>query len=231
MGVIQIHQNNFYLNQRSYTLYCIPTAAIKPDQRQISAAFSPPLLPFIMHGSPTTGYTSRHIRGISRHTCTWQVLAVVWVATALAAGGIGWLAGARGWHASSGTFSGSSSGRLADPGRASSTPCALAAGRAVTSVPMANEQPPLLRRPAVLLFGDSLTERCFDAEGGWGAALAHRLARKADVLSRGFGGYNSRWAALALEEVLSQLADARQRVLLATLWLGANDAALPDRSA
>ena len=41
----------------------------------------------------------------------------------------------------------------------------------------ANDQPPLLRRPAVLLFGDSLTERCFE-EGGWGAALAHHFARK-----------------------------------------------------
>lgn len=36
----------------------------------------------------------------------------------------------------------------------------------VRSLPMANEQPPLARRPVVLLFGDSLTERSLDPEGG-----------------------------------------------------------------
>lgn len=96
---------------------------------------------------------------------------------------------------------------------------------------MANEQPEVLRRPVVLLFGDSLTERCFEPDGGWGAALAHHFGRKADVLSRGFAGYNSRWASLALGPVLQQLREQGSTVLLATLWLGANDAALPDRSA
>jgi hypothetical protein len=35
-----------------------------------------------------------------------------------------------------------------------------------------------LHRPVVLLFGDSLTERSMDPEGGWGATLAHFFARK-----------------------------------------------------
>lgn len=43
---------------------------------------------------------------------------------------------------------------------------------------MANSQPPVLRRAVALLFGDSLTERSFDSEGGWGAGLAHHFARK-----------------------------------------------------
>jgi lysophospholipase L1-like esterase len=66
---------------------------------------------------------------------------------------------------------------------------------------MANEQPPVLARPAVLLFGDSLTERSLDPEGGWGAVVAHHFARKVDVINRGFGGYNSRWALPVLEQV------------------------------
>lgn len=36
---------------------------------------------------------------------------------------------------------------------------------------------------------------------------------------------------LAQTQVLAQLAAAKQHVLFATLWLGANDAAMPDRSA
>jgi hypothetical protein len=35
----------------------------------------------------------------------------------------------------------------------------------------------VVHRPKVILFGDSLTERSFDA-GGWGAALAHNYSRK-----------------------------------------------------
>lgn len=44
--------------------------------------------------------------------------------------------------------------------------------------PTDSSLPPLLQRPRILLFGDSLTERSFDPEGGWGASLAHRYARK-----------------------------------------------------
>lgn len=96
---------------------------------------------------------------------------------------------------------------------------------------MANDQRPVLVRPAILLFGDSLTERSLDPAGGWGAAMAHHFGRKADVVNRGFGGYNTRWALPLLDEVLAQVVVAKQRLLLATLWFGANDAALPDRSA
>eukprot|EP00775_Hariotina_reticulata_P015398 gene15398-biopygen16972 len=99
------------------------------------------------------------------------------------------------------------------------------------SIPMANQQPPCLERPVVLLFGDSLTERSFDPEGGWGASLAHHYVRKVDVLNRGFGGYNSRWGMKLLEQVLQQLRDQKRTVVLMTLWFGANDAALPGRSA
>ena len=46
-------------------------------------------------------------------------------------------------------------------------------------------------RPRIVLFGDSITEQSF-GEGGFGAALANRYRRHADVLLRGYSGYNSR---------------------------------------
>lgn len=76
-----------------------------------------------------------------------------------------------------------------------------------------------------------MTERSFDSEGGWGAALAHHFARKLDVVNRGFGGYNSRWGVKLLEQVLAQIQAQGQRVAFMTLWFGANDAAVPGRSA
>eukprot|EP00879_Flechtneria_rotunda_P013486 GHRR01014080.1.p1 GENE.GHRR01014080.1~~GHRR01014080.1.p1 ORF type:complete len:266 (+),score=96.95 GHRR01014080.1:354-1151(+) len=93
---------------------------------------------------------------------------------------------------------------------------------------MANDQPPSLTRPVALLFGDSLTERSLDPEGGWGAALGHHFARKVDVVNRGFGGYNTRWGVKLLEQVLQEVKG--RQVALMTIWFGANDAAIPGRS-
>lgn len=50
---------------------------------------------------------------------------------------------------------------------------------------------------------------------------------QADVINRGFSGFNTFATLLALCEITDSL--SRQPVLLATVWLGANDAALPDR--
>jgi hypothetical protein len=51
---------------------------------------------------------------------------------------------------------------------------------------------------------------------------------QADVLNRGFGGYNTRWAMHLVDEILmtNNAADIR----LLTVLLGANDAAHPDRA-
>ena len=43
---------------------------------------------------------------------------------------------------------------------------------------MANDVPEVMQRPIGLLFGDSLTERSMDSDGGWGAALYHHFSRK-----------------------------------------------------
>lgn len=51
---------------------------------------------------------------------------------------------------------------------------------------------------------------------------------QADVINRGFGGFNTKTALLALPEVLDML--SKQQIALAVVWLGANDAAVPEGS-
>lgn len=78
-----------------------------------------------------------------------------------------------------------------------------------------------------MLFGDSITEQSFRL-GGWGAALADTYSRKADIVVRGYGGYNTRWA-LFLLHYLFPLGSSTPPVV-ATVFLGANDAALSGRT-
>ncbi|XP_033624915.1 isoamyl acetate-hydrolyzing esterase 1 homolog [Asterias rubens] len=81
--------------------------------------------------------------------------------------------------------------------------------------------------PKVVLFGDSITQFSFE-EGGWGAALANTLQRKCDVVMRGFSGYNTRWAKLILERCVPK--EMLSEVVMATVFLGANDAGLKESS-
>lgn len=46
-------------------------------------------------------------------------------------------------------------------------------------------------RPVIVLLGDSITETA-SLEGGWGQLLSKDYIRKADIINRGYGGYNSR---------------------------------------
>ncbi|KAJ7516622.1 hypothetical protein O6H91_22G064800 [Diphasiastrum complanatum] len=78
-----------------------------------------------------------------------------------------------------------------------------------------------------VLFGDSITQQSFLPAGGWGAALADRYARKADIILRGLSGYNSRWALFLLDRIFPTA--ALNPPVLVTVFFGANDAALPDR--
>ncbi|KAK4589722.1 hypothetical protein RGQ29_020336 [Quercus rubra] len=84
-------------------------------------------------------------------------------------------------------------------------------------------------RPKIYLFGDSITEFSFD-EGGWGASLANHFARTVDVVLRGYGGYNTRWALQVLEKVFPRV-EGGGEPLAVTVFFGANDACLPDRYA
>lgn len=80
-------------------------------------------------------------------------------------------------------------------------------------------------RPQWVLFGDSITQRAF-SPGGWAGLLADAYQRKVDVVNRGYSGYNTRWAVQLLPHLFPEGAPPPQ---LATVFFGANDAALPDR--
>ncbi|KAJ3701205.1 hypothetical protein LUZ61_004910 [Rhynchospora tenuis] len=83
-------------------------------------------------------------------------------------------------------------------------------------------------RPKLVLFGDSITEESFD-EGGWGASLAHLFARKADVILRGYSGYNTRWALKILDKTMAGIGGDAEAPVAVTVFFGANDASLPDQ--
>lgn len=95
----------------------------------------------------------------------------------------------------------------------------------VRSSAMTTTKLPVRSKPRIVLFGDSLTERSFNPAGGWGAALADYYSRKADIVVRGFGGYNTRWSLHLLRDVFPAAA-SQQVPMLATVFFGANDAAI-----
>lgn len=95
-----------------------------------------------------------------------------------------------------------------------------------------------IMRPSILLFGDSLTQQSFGKldEGirfGWASLLASTYTRRADVLSRGFSGYNTRHALDILPTSIYPILDQHREtnnqppLLFCSVFLGANDAALP----
>lgn len=83
------------------------------------------------------------------------------------------------------------------------------------------------QRPLFVLFGASLTEYSFQP-GGWGASLADYYARKADILLRGFHGWNTRRAVAVLEKFFPK--DHPSQPALVIVFFGSNDAACPLRS-
>jgi len=91
-----------------------------------------------------------------------------------------------------------------------------------------------MSRPTVVLFGDSITQMGFAVGGeypGWAGLLANVYTRRADVLNRGFSGYNTRHAMDILPSVFgSSEGDSSSyvgRPLFVTVFFGANDASLP----
>ncbi|XP_008783917.1 GDSL esterase/lipase At5g45920 [Phoenix dactylifera] len=84
-------------------------------------------------------------------------------------------------------------------------------------------------RPKLVLFGDSITEEAF-GDGGWGAALAHHFSRTADVVLRGYSGYNTRWALRVVERAMDGVCVEGKSPMAVTVFFGANDASLADRS-
>lgn len=84
-----------------------------------------------------------------------------------------------------------------------------------------------LTRPRFVLFGDSITEQSF-RPGGWGAALANSYARKADIIVRGYGGYNTRWALFLLNHIFPP--NCNDAPAVTTIFFGANDAVILGRT-
>lgn len=79
-----------------------------------------------------------------------------------------------------------------------------------------------------VLFGDSITQRCFNQDYGFafGAALSDNYVRRMDVVNRGFSGYNTRQALEVLPHIVPPRSQTRVRFM--TFWYGANDARLPN---
>jgi len=82
-------------------------------------------------------------------------------------------------------------------------------------------------RPAILLFGDSITQQSFGVDGkvGWASLLASAYFRRADVLNRGFSGYTTRLALELVPRVFG--VPSQEGILFCAVFFGANDAALP----
>jgi hypothetical protein len=80
-------------------------------------------------------------------------------------------------------------------------------------------------RPTVVLFGDSMAAKAYDAEEGqsWAGGIQSWYGAKADVISRGLPGYNTRWAAARLAQLFPP---STVPPALVIVCFGANDAAV-----
>lgn len=81
--------------------------------------------------------------------------------------------------------------------------------------------------PSALFFGDSITAAApavANEHGpGWAARLQSDYAGLADVFTRGYSGYNTRWALHMLPHILHGL-PATAELKVVTIFFGANDA-------
>ncbi|XP_026413030.1 GDSL esterase/lipase CPRD49-like [Papaver somniferum] len=83
------------------------------------------------------------------------------------------------------------------------------------------------QRPQIVLFGSSIVQFSF-SNGGWGAILADVYARKADVVLRGYSGWNSRRAIQVVDRVFPK--DAAVQPSLVICYFGGNDSMGPHPS-
>lgn len=82
-------------------------------------------------------------------------------------------------------------------------------------------------RPIFVLFGSSIVQFSFSNEG-WGAILAHTYARKADIILRGYAGWNTRRALEVLPTIFPP--DAAVQPALVIVYFGGNDSIEPHPS-
>ncbi|KAH0459177.1 hypothetical protein IEQ34_011991 [Dendrobium chrysotoxum] len=79
-------------------------------------------------------------------------------------------------------------------------------------------------RPLFVLFGSSIVQYSF-SNGGWGAILTDIYARKADIIMRGYIGWNSRRAIQVLDKIFPK--DASVQPSLIIVYFGGNDSIGP----
>jgi len=97
-------------------------------------------------------------------------------------------------------------------------------------------------RPTIVLFGDSITQLGFSIgeSPGWVGLLANAYSRRADILSRGYSGYNTRHALDILPTIFGSspgededgkkstaASSLPSQPLFVSIFFGANDASLP----
>ncbi|PRQ59431.1 putative SGNH hydrolase-type esterase domain-containing protein [Rosa chinensis] len=82
-------------------------------------------------------------------------------------------------------------------------------------------------RPQFVLFGSSIVQLSF-SHGGWGSVLSDLYSRKADILLRGYFGWNSRRALEVLDQVFPK--DAAVQPSLVIVYFGGNDSMGPHPS-
>ena len=93
---------------------------------------------------------------------------------------------------------------------------------------------PAPKHPSVFLFGDSITEYSFyvthpGVSPGWSALLRETYGNSVDVFTRGFSGYNTRWALHIFSRLVSPVSKT-SALKAVVIFFGANDAALPGNS-
>uniref|UniRef100_A0A7N0TT38 SGNH hydrolase-type esterase domain-containing protein n=1 Tax=Kalanchoe fedtschenkoi TaxID=63787 RepID=A0A7N0TT38_KALFE len=82
-------------------------------------------------------------------------------------------------------------------------------------------------RPQFVLFGSSIVQTSF-SNGGWGAILTDIYSRKADILVRGYYGWNSRRALQVLDKVFPKEAEVQPSLVI--VYFGGNDSLPPHPS-
>ncbi|KAK2361085.1 GDSL esterase/lipase CPRD49 [Trifolium repens] len=81
-------------------------------------------------------------------------------------------------------------------------------------------------RPQFVLFGSSIVQ--YSYYEGWGATLSHLYARKADIILRGYAGWNSSRALQLVDKILPK--DAIEQPSLVIVYFGGNDCFPPHPS-
>ncbi|KAF7825540.1 GDSL esterase/lipase CPRD49-like [Senna tora] len=82
-------------------------------------------------------------------------------------------------------------------------------------------------RPQFVLFGSSIVQFSFGNQG-WGAILAHLYSRRADIILRGYSGWNSRRALEILGQVFPKKSAVQPSLVI--VYFGGNDSVLPHPS-